>query len=73
MNEIADAPAGAVPKAIAMRDTQSAAEAGMSVKPGGVGSGGAGVVKPGGGEAALPTLSYASVGRGGTVKFEEVK
>ena len=60
VNEIADSPAGAVPKALSTHHTQSAAEAGTSVKPKGA-------------EAALPTLNYATVSRSGTVKFDEVK
>ena len=76
MNELAESPAGAVPGALHTRlqhqqGAQSPAEAGIAVKPGGETSGG----EPRGAEAALPTLSYASVdrSRGGTVKFDEVR
>ena len=58
VNEIADSPAGSVPKALTM---QSAAEAGTSV------------TSPASSQAAPASLSYATVSREGTVKFDEVK
>lgn len=66
VNEIATSPAGAVPQAISTSNQpQSPAEAGAKT------------TAPKASEAALPTLSYATVnrggGRGGTVKFDEVK
>ncbi|KAK3724473.1 Altered inheritance of mitochondria protein 24, mitochondrial [Vermiconidia calcicola] len=57
VSEIADSPAGAVPKALAK---QSSAEAGISTQSSGA-------------PAAAPALSYASVTREGTVKFNEEK
>ncbi|KAF2487022.1 mitochondrial biogenesis AIM24-domain-containing protein [Neohortaea acidophila] len=57
VNELADTPAGVAPKAIAL---QSAAEAGTSTQA------------PGS-QARPATLSFASVGREGTVKFDEAK
>lgn len=62
VNEIADSPAGSVPQAVSLRSSQTS-----STSTDGK------VVPPAGAEAALPTLSYATVGRGGTVKFDEVK